>query len=175
MDVTHNGLPVAEARQTALGLYATAREAYDMWRADPHGVRILDVRAPEEYVLVGHAPMSWLIPMAVLSYDWNPAGTALRWQPDPDFVPRVQQWAEPGDTILVTCRSGGRSAMAINALAAVGFTNLHNILDGMEGGLVDDPGSVFHGMRMKNGWRNSGLPWTYDLDPARMSLPTRQP
>ena len=45
----------------------------------------------------------------------------------------------------------------------------------MEGGRVDDPDSVFDGMRMKNGWKNSGLPWTYDLDPTRMTLPTRGP
>jgi hypothetical protein len=44
----------------------------------------------------------------------------------------------------------------------------------MEGDLVDDPQSVFHGKRMKNGWKNSGLPWTYDLDPEKMSLPTTQ-
>lgn len=172
MDVVHNGLPIAQARQTSLGLYATAREAYDTWRADPQGVRILDVRAPEEYALIGHAPMAWLIPLAAPTYQWDPTGTALRWAPNPDFVPTVQQWAAPGDRILVTCRSGGRSGMAINALAAAGFTNLVNILDGMEGDLVDDPGSVYHGMRMRNGWRNAGLPWTYQLDPHLMKLPT---
>ena len=63
--------------------------------------------------------------------------------------------------------------MAIHLLAEAGFTNAYNILDGMEGGKVDDPDSVFHGMRMKNGWKNSGLPWSYDLDPERMWLPAR--
>lgn len=175
MDVMHGGLPVATARQTNVGLYATAREAYDMWRADPQDVRLLDVRSPEEYVFIGHAPMARLIPMAVPTYAWDATGTTLPWAPNPDFVPTVQKWAEPGDTILVTCRSGGRSAMAVNALAAAGFTRLYNVLDGMEGGTVDDPSSVFHGMRMKNGWKNAGLPWTYDLDPTRMTLPTRGP
>ena len=172
MDVMHNGLPIAKARQTSLGLYVTAREAYDLWRADPDAVRILDVRAPEEYALIGHAPMAWLIPLAVPTYDWDPTGRALRWAPSPEFVPAVAEWAEPGGQILVTCRSGGRSAMAINALAAAGLTNLYNVLDGMEGDLVDDPGSAFHGLRMRNGWRNAGLPWTYQLDPNLMKLPT---
>jgi rhodanese-related sulfurtransferase len=173
MDVMHSGLPVATARQTSLGLYATAREAYDMWKADPQAVRLLDVRSPEEYVFIGHAPMARLIPMAVPTYAWDPTGTALPWAPNPDFVPTVAQWAGKQDTILVTCRSGGRSAMAINTLAGAGFTRLYNVLDGMEGGLVDDPSSVFHGLRMKNGWRNGGLPWTYDLTPSQMTLPTR--
>jgi hypothetical protein len=29
-------------------------------------------------------------------------------------------------------------------------------------------------MRLKNGWKVSGLPWTDDLDPARMALPERE-
>jgi rhodanese-related sulfurtransferase len=172
VDVMHDGLRIAKARQTSLGLYVTAREAYDVWRADPETVRILDVRGPEEYALIGHAPMAWLIPLAIPTYQWDQTGTALRWASSPDFVPTVQAWAVPGITILVTCRSGGRSAMAINALAAAGLSNLHNILDGMEGDLVDDPGSAFHGLRMRNGWRNAGLPWTYQLDPNLMKLPS---
>jgi len=44
----------------------------------------------------------------------------------------------------------------------------------MEGSKVDDPESVFHGIRLKNGWKVSGLPWTYDLDPGRMELPERE-
>ena len=44
----------------------------------------------------------------------------------------------------------------------------------MEGSRVDDPDSVFDGMRRKNGWLMSGLPWTYDLDPDRMALPERE-
>ena len=63
--------------------------------------------------------------------------------------------------------------MAINALAAAGFTNAY-ILDGMEGSRVNDPDSVFHGMRLKNGWKPAGLPWTYDLDAGRMALPERE-
>jgi hypothetical protein len=64
--------------------------------------------------------------------------------------------------------------MAINTLAAAGFTKVYNILDGMEGSTVDDPDSVFLGMRIRNGWKASGLPWTYDVDPERMALPDRE-
>jgi hypothetical protein len=48
------------------------------------------------------------------------------------------------------------------------------ILDGMEGAKVKDPDSVFDGMRLKNGWKDSGLPWTYEINPAKMILPARQ-
>ena len=76
----------------------------------------------------------------------------------------------PDEMIMVMCRSGGRSAMAANALAKAGLTNVHNIIDGFEGDKVHDTGSVYHGKQMRNGWKNSA-PWTYDLDPELVWLP----
>ncbi len=43
----------------------------------------------------------------------------------------------------------------------------------MEGSKVQDGDSVYDGMRMKNGWKNSGLPWTYEIDPDSRALPER--
>jgi hypothetical protein len=42
----------------------------------------------------------------------------------------------------------------------------------MEGDKVNDPGSVIHGKRMKNGWKNSGLPWTYAVNPELIGYPS---
>ena len=50
----------------------------------------------------------------------------------PDFVARVRSVAGPDDTLLVMCRSGGRSALAVNLLAQAGFTKAHNVVDGMK-------------------------------------------
>ncbi len=174
MIANHPATEIARERQTTLGLYVTAKEAYDMWQADPEGVRILDVRSPEEYVFVGHAPMAWNIPFAHQSYVWDEDKKSFKWELNPEFLAAVQAWAQLDDTILVSCRSGGRAAIAINLLAAAGFTRAYNILDGMEGDRVRDPESVFDGMRMKNGWKNAGLPWTYELDRERMALPARE-
>jgi len=90
----------------------------------------------------------------------------------PDFIARVEQIAKRDDTLLVMCRSGSRSAQAVALLQQAGFGHVFDISDGMEGDLVDDPRSVFQGQRMVNGWKNSGLPWTYNVDPKRMILPT---
>jgi hypothetical protein len=53
--------------------------------------------------------------------------------------------------------------------------NVYNIIDGMEGDKVDDPGSVYRGIyrgkRMKNGSKNSGSPWIYDVNPELIGLP----
>jgi hypothetical protein len=59
--------------------------------------------------------------------------------------------------------------MSVKQLAAAGFTNAYNIVDGVEGDLVQDPESVFNGKRMKNGWKNSA-PWVYDIDPEKVIL-----
>ena len=159
------------AKQTTLGLYVTAREAYEKWRASPDDVTILDVRTPEEYLFIGHADMAWNIPLAAQSYQWDAEKQQFPMSPLADFVTRVQKVAGPDDTLLVMCRSGGRSAMAVNVLAKAGFRNVYNITDGMEGDAVKDPNSVFDGQRLVNGWKNSALPWTYRIDPDRMVLP----
>ena len=154
-----------------LGLYVTAKEAYEKWQADPEKVKIIDVRTPEEYLFVGHPTMAWKIPVAVQVYDWDAEKKQFPMKPLMDFVSRVQKIAKPDDTLMVMCRSGGRSAIAANFLAKAGFKNVHNIIDGMEGDAVENPASVFQGQRLVNGWKNSGCPWTYKLTPDRMVLP----
>lgn len=165
---------IPEGKQTVLGLYITARDAYEKWRADPEKVTILDVRTPEEYLFVGHPPMAWKIPLAVQLYVWDPETNQFPMKPLMDFVSRVQQVAKPEDTIMVMCRSGGRSAMAVNALAKAGFKTVYNIIDGMEGDANADSDSVARSQPLKDGWKHSGCPWTKKLTPERMVLPKAQ-
>jgi rhodanese-related sulfurtransferase len=157
-----------KGKQTALGLYVTAKEAYDKWKVEPEKVKIIDVRTLEEYLFVGHPTMAWKIPVAVQIYEWDAEKKKFPMKPLPDFVARVRTMAKPDDTLMVMCRSGGRSAIAANFLAKAGFKNVYNIVDGMEGDPVGEPNSVFHGQRLVNGWKNSGCPWTYKLTPERM-------
>ena len=161
-------------KQTRLGLYLTAREAFEKWKAEPDKVTIIDVRTTEEYVFVGHPEMAWNIPVTIQTWEWDPARKHFAMKPNSDFVAQVKELFPPDRTLLLLCRSGGRSARAADLLAEAGFRNVYSITDGMEGALVNDPANVFHGQRMKNGWKNSGLPWTYQPDPARMRLP-KQP
>jgi rhodanese-related sulfurtransferase len=165
------GHQVPERKQTSLGLYVTAQEAYEMWKAEPERVNILDVRTPEEYVFVGHPEMARNIPLVFVKHQWDVDNNEFVVEPNPDFISRVKDLFAPTDTLLVMCRAGDRSARAVNALAKAGFANVYTIIDGMEGDKVDDPGSVNHGKRMKNGWKNSGSPWTYDVNPELIGLP----
>ncbi|ULQ54113.1 rhodanese-like domain-containing protein [Flavihumibacter fluvii] len=162
---------IPKDKQTTPGLYLTAREAYEKWKTDPGKVKIIDVRTPEEYLFVGHPTMAWKIPIAIQSYEWDAEKGQFPMKPLPDFATRVKEIATPDDTLLLMCRSGGRSAIAVNMLAKAGFSHLYNIIDGMEGDAVNDPASVFNGQRMRNGWKNSGCPWTFKLTPEQMVLP----
>ena len=83
----------------------------------------------------------------------------------PDLVARVQAVAKPDDTIMLMCRSGARSAIAVNMLAKAGFTKAYNIVDGMEGDTAPEPGDPGHGKHTVNGWKNAGCPWTYAESP----------
>jgi len=146
-----------------------AAQAYEMWKAEPERVKIIDVRTPEEYGFIGHPDTAWNIPLAFVTYQRKNGKTEYGPKWNPDFVAEVKKIAGPTDTLLVMCRSGDRSAMAVNQLAAAGLKNAYTITDGFEGDKVDDPGSVFHGKRMRNGWKNS-VPWVYTIDPEKIIL-----
>jgi rhodanese-related sulfurtransferase len=165
---------VPKEKQTTLGLYVTAKEAYAKWLAAPQQVKILDVRTPEEFLFVGHPEMAWKIPVAVQSYEWDATKKQFPMKPLPDFASRVSQVAKPDDTLMAICRSGGRSAIAVNFLAKAGFRNVYNIIDGMEGDANGDSDSVAKAQPLKDGWKNSGCPWTKKLTPDRMVLPKVQ-
>lgn len=71
---------------------------------------ILDVRTPGEYA-EGHIPGAKLIPLDQLSS-------------------RLEEVPREGKVYII-CRSGNRSAQALNLLQNKGFTNVYNVLHGM--------------------------------------------
>jgi rhodanese-related sulfurtransferase len=159
-------------KQTVLGLYVTAKEAYEMWRADKNKIHILDVRTPEEYIFVGHAPMAHNIPFQVLNYEMAVRNKGPLMRPNPNFIAEIGRKFKTSDTILVICRSGNRSAAAVNAMASAGFKIVYSVTDGFEGDRVKDPSNSNYGKRFKNRWRNSDLPWTDELNPDLLWIPT---
>ena len=172
--MTEPNANIPQGKQTVIGLYLTAKEAYEKWKAEPDKVKIIDVRTPEEYLFVGHPTMAWKIPVAIQIYEWDPEKQKFPMNPLPDFVSRCSEVANPDDTLMLMCRSGGRSAMAVNLLAEAGFKNVYQILDGMEGDANADSDSVAQAQPLKDGWKNSGCPWTKKLTPDRMLLPKGQ-
>lgn len=160
-----------KSKQTVLGLYLTAEEAFSKWHDGSEKVVVLDVRTPEEYIFVGHAPMARNIPVRVLNQELTTQKRRPVMEMNSAFVSQVRKHYKVSDTIVIMCRSGGRSALAVNLLAEAGFKDVYNIVDGFEGDAVKDPHSYYNGKRVKNGWRNSGASWTYKLDPNLMYDP----
>ncbi|MGD2097294.1 MAG: rhodanese-like domain-containing protein [Desulfobacterales bacterium] len=159
-------------KQTVLGLYATAKEAFKMWQADHNKIKILDVRTPEEYVFVGHPPMAHNIPFQLFNYKPAVLNKGPLMTPNPDFIAEIGQKFKTSDTLLVICRSGNRSAAAVNAMASAGYKTAYSVTEGFEGDRVKDPASSFYGKRLTNGWKNAGLPWTDQLNPQLMWIPS---
>jgi rhodanese-related sulfurtransferase len=159
-----------KSKQTDLGLYITSREAYEQWTINPDRVKILDCRTPEEYAFVGHAPMAYNVPNKFFTYQYDTEKKEPVMVNNLYFLEEIKKKFKTDDTIFIMCRSGGRSASSVNILAAAGFKNVYNIVDGFEGDSITDPGSYFDGKRIRNGWKNSGAPWTYSLNPELMYL-----
>lgn len=97
---------------------------------------------------------------------------------NPDFTAQLnakltELKAEKDTTLIVMCRSGStRSAPVVNLLAKQGYTQAWTVVDGFEGGKLKQGNSK--GVRAVNGWRNSGLPWSYKVDPAIAWKPAAQ-
>jgi len=152
-------------KQTALGLYLTAKQAFRRWQTNPDKYKIIDVRSRAEYIFVGHAPMAYNIPIRFYRNNSNRVSKRVDMPLNKHFVSDVKKKFSDADTLLVICRSGVRSSVAVNILAEAGFKKVYSVTDGFEGDSIKAPGSYNHGKRIKNGWKNSRLPWTYELDP----------
>ena len=143
------------ARSVALasGLpYAGGVSPAVAWKLVSAGDAVLvDVRSAEELKFVGHVPDSLHVPWAT--------GTAL--QRNPRFVRELEaRLASHGGKeaiALLLCRSGKRSALAAEAAAKAGFTQVFNVLEGFEGEI--DERQQRGG---SDGWRFHGLPWVQD-------------
>ncbi|HQZ30910.1 MAG TPA: rhodanese-like domain-containing protein [Arenimonas sp.] len=105
-------------RQTVQQLVAEAKarireiDAAELASLQARGVPVIDVREPAEFG-AGHVPGAVSIPRGVLEFevDGHPAVNCER---DPALAHRDQP-------VVLYCRSGGRSALAAEALMRLGF------------------------------------------------------
>lgn len=153
---------VTPAKATPLGLYLTPQEAHRALTENPD-ILFIDVRDPIEVTFIGHAEgVDKIIPVGIATREVDPETGQYRMAANQDFVANVDEFvAAQGktktDPIIVSCRSGSRSALAARKLIDAGYTNVWNLVEGFEGDKAPD------GTRKSNGWRNAHLPWTYKL------------
>lgn len=117
-------------RQTVQQLLAEAKsrireiDANELRALQARGVPVVDVREPAEFA-AGHLPGASHIPRGVLEFeiDGHPAVNCAR---DPALAHRDQP-------IVLYCRSGGRSALAAEALKRLGFAEPLSLAGGYLG------------------------------------------
>lgn len=129
----------------------------DTWRrleGNPKAV-LVDVRTRAEWTFVGIPDLS-KIGRGVLLMEWQtfPDGRFAS-----DFSERLgaelaAKGVEKTDEIFFICRSGGRSRMAAEAMAAAGYRHCRNVKEGFEG-----PLDASQHRSQTAGWKFAGLDW----------------
>jgi rhodanese-related sulfurtransferase len=151
-----------EKKLTKAGLYITAAESADLLAARDD-VILLDVRSPEETMFVGYPVVADAnIPFKMVdpAHGFNAKKNSYKMADNPGFAEAAKTYLQTTDAaaVIVMCRSGGRSAQAVDALIGAGITvPLYSMVDGFEGDKNDA------GRREVNGWKNAGAEWTYKL------------
>lgn len=165
-----------EKKRTKLELYMTPEEAYDFVTRQADKSLFLDVRTRTEVNFLGMPTnVDANVPYMVMNewYAWDAKKNTFKMEVNSDFAISVEKrLAEKGltknDPIVLTCRSGSRSAKAADLLASLGYTKVYTVVSGFEGDKAKE--GPQKGQRVVNGWKNAGLPWTYKLQMAKMYI-----
>lgn len=153
-----------EKKQTTLGFYLTAGEISG-FRQVFEDALLIDIRTRAEVAFVGIAgEADRNIPYMVMDDFWafdDDKGTyklAVNSEFGAQIASLVSERGLSRDVpIILMCRSGSRSARASDLLAQLGYTSVISVVDGFEGDKAAD------GVRNVNGWKNSGLAWSYKI------------
>jgi len=166
---------VPKKKQTTLGLYMSAKEAYDHMQANGEQTLFIDVRSHAEVNFLGMPTVADAnVPYMQLSewYAFDEKKQSYVMDVNSEFATEIERRLKAkglgkDDMVIVLCRSGDRSAKAADLLAQLGYSRVYSVTEGYEGDVAKDGTQA--GQRVVNGWRNAGLPWTYKLDRAKLS------
>lgn len=168
--------PTDPKNQTPWGLYLTAKEAFAMKQEKGDAVLFVDVREPVEIMFTGYTDtIDANVPFLLVNPSkWHPSKPVLAMEPNPDFADGIERalnahGLDKTAPVILMCRSGGtRGAPSARALEGRGFEQVYVVTDGFEGSSAkDNPNGPW---RTVNGWKNSGLPWSYTLNPEKLHI-----
>ncbi len=166
--------PSNPKEQTSWNLYVDSKEAYAMKQEQTSKVLFVDVRDPIEIMFTGFTDVVDInIPFKLSNpANWNKKKPAFEMAVNQNFEPLVEQalkdrGLDKSAPIILMCRSGGtRGAPSAKMLEGKGYENVYVVTDGFEGGKIKQGDKK--NWRMKNGWKNAGLPWSYNLNKEKM-------
>jgi rhodanese-related sulfurtransferase len=164
---------LSKKKQTTLGLYLSAKEAYDEVTSDQGGVLFIDVRTQAELEFIGAPTMiDANVPYMLNDFsEWDGKKKRFLKVPNSNFTVLMEEQLKvkgltKNDKVILMCRSGSRSAKAVNLLHKAGYKQVYTVVDGFEGD--KSKAAASKGQRVVNGWKNAKLPWTYKHDETKM-------
>ena len=166
--------PTDPKKQTPWGLYLTASEAYDMKTTKGDAVLFVDIREPIEIMFTGFTDVVDVnVPYLMVNpAKWNSKKPVFAMERNPEFARQVADAMQArglgNDTpVILMCRSGGkRGAPSARALQDLDLEAVYVVVDGFEGSSSKTDPNGPH--RNVSGWKNSGLPWSFDLNTEKV-------
>ena len=158
----------------AVELAISAEDAYAKTQQTEERVLLVDVRDPIEIMFVGFADaVDVNIPFLMADRSqWNAERNIFSMERNPEFVAQIKAelakrgWDENTEVITM-CRSGSeRGEPSAKVLREAGLANARFVVNGFQGDALSEGPQA--GMRLKNGWQNSDLPWSRSLDGEKM-------
>ena len=90
----------------------------------------------------------------------------------PEFVEQIKaelakRGLDENTEVITMCRSGSeRGEPSAKVLREAGLVNARFVVNGFQGDALSEGPQA--GMRLKNGWQNSDLPWSRSLNGEKM-------
>lgn len=144
----------------ALHNYVSSKGAAELLNADPD-ILFVDVRDTVEVALSGYPKqIDAIVPFRIQTDVFDEELQEYALADNPDFLAQMSAlFADFGkdkdSLVIITCGSGHRSAVAAQAMADAGYTNVWHIPDGYAGD--DKPG-----LNLQNAWQLAGLAWSVE-------------
>ena len=154
----------------AVELAISAEEAYAKTQQTEQPVLLVDVRDPVEIMFIGFADAVDInIPFLLADRtQWNAERNIFVMERNPEFVAQIKaeltkRGLDENTEVITMCRSGSeRGEPSAKVLREAGLINARFVVHGFQGDALSEGPQA--GMRLKNGWQNSGLPWGRSLD-----------
>lgn len=158
----------------AVELAISAEDAYAKTQQTEQHVLLVDVRDPVEIMFVGFTDAVDInIPFLLVDRtQWDAERNIYPITRNPNFVEQIKAelakrgWDENTEVITM-CRSGSeRGEPSAKVLREAGLVNARFVVNGFQGDALSEGPQA--GMRLKNGWQNSDLPWSRSLNSDKM-------
>jgi rhodanese-related sulfurtransferase len=166
--------PTNEKHKTVVGKYLSAVETVAFMKENAKNTIFIDVRSPEEIEYVGYSYlMDTNIPLSFNDISkWDEKKKRYAGVDNKNFVSEVEaaikaKGLNKDANIVFMCRSGDRSAVAVNKMVEAGYKNAYTVEEGFEGQFSKPE---YH--RTLDGWKNNAPKdtWGYKLEKEKMYL-----